>query len=432
MKLLHSTKIIVLLLLAIVLSSCGNSTRRNKNNLIYWSSNNQQEIEFAREIVNGWNKKHPDQKVSTQPVPEGQSSEEMILAAVVGNTTPDIYSNMWEGSVENYARSGVLVALDTLAGFKKFIYSRDDSSVIKEITSKDGHIYQVPWKINPVMMIYNKKDLKEVHFKAPPSNYGQYFLASKRFKKDLNGDGYIDQWFGYSDVIVTWWQRLFDFYPLYIAASNGAPLIKNDTAAFNNKYAVGVFKFLRTLYKNNYFPRERSSTRQDIFLSGIIATRFTGPWEIPYANKFKPKGFQYDFAHIPVPDNHKGPIYTYSDPKNIVIFKTAPNPELAWKFIKYMISKKNDLKFLKLTNQLPMRKNLEVDSTFKEYFKLNPKMLIFANQAKHIKGMDQYPNLTEVFDIISQEYEESVVYGRKSPEQAIKDAAKQVNLLYLK
>ena len=253
MKLLHSTKIIVLLLLAIVLSSCGNSTRRNKNNLIYWSSNNQQEIEFAREIVNGWNKKHPDQKVSTQPVPEGQSSEEMILAAVVGNTTPDIYSNMWEGSVENYARSGVLVALDTLAGFKKFIYSRDDSSVIKEITSKDGHIYQVPWKINPVMMIYNKKDLKEVHFKAPPSNYGQYFLASKRFKKDLNGDGYIDQWFGYSDVIVTWWQRLVDFYTLYIAASNGAPLVKYDTAACNNKYAVGVCKFLRTLYKHNCF-----------------------------------------------------------------------------------------------------------------------------------------------------------------------------------
>ncbi|HED38444.1 MAG TPA: sugar ABC transporter substrate-binding protein, partial [Ignavibacteria bacterium] len=82
MKLSHSVKIIVLLLLALVLYSCGNSTRRNKNNLIYWSSNNQQEIEFAREMVNGWNKKHPNQKISTQPVPAGQSSEEIILAAV--------------------------------------------------------------------------------------------------------------------------------------------------------------------------------------------------------------------------------------------------------------------------------------------------------------------------------------------------------------
>jgi multiple sugar transport system substrate-binding protein len=59
-------------------------------------------------------------------------------------------------------------------------------------------------------------------------------------------------------------------------------------------------------------------------------------------------------------------------------------------------------------------------------------MIEFAKQSKFVKGTDQYPNLTEVFDIISQEYEESVIYNKKSPEEAIKDAARQVNLLFLK
>jgi multiple sugar transport system substrate-binding protein len=135
---------------------------------------------------------------------------------------------------------------------------------------------------------------------------------------------------------------------------------------------------------------------------------------------------------MPVPDDHKGPVYTYCDPKNIVIFKTCPNPGLAWSFLKFMIDKENDLKFLEFTGQLPRRKNLDVDSVFAGYFQRNPKMVEFAKQAKYVKGTDPYPNMTEVFDIISQEYEASVIYSKKSPEEAIHDAAKEVNLLYLR
>ena len=63
-----------------------------------------------------------------QPIPEGQSSEEVILAAVVGKTTPDIYANMWQGNVEMYAHAGVLIPLDTLKGFLNFIHESCDSS----------------------------------------------------------------------------------------------------------------------------------------------------------------------------------------------------------------------------------------------------------------------------------------------------------------
>jgi multiple sugar transport system substrate-binding protein len=55
----------------------------------------------------------------------------------------------------------------------------------------------------------------------------------------------------------------------------------------------------------------------------------------------------------------------------------------------------------------------------------------FAEQAKYVKGTDASPVLKEVFDLISQQYEACVVYGVKSPEQAIKDAAEAVNLLFL-
>jgi multiple sugar transport system substrate-binding protein len=425
--------VLFVVFITMFLISCGPKNEKKSARLLYWSSNNTQEIDFAGYIINEWNKNNSSGKVSFQPVPEGQSSEEIILAAVVGKTTPDIYSNMWQGDVEDYARAGVLVALDTLKGFKDFICSRCDSAVIKEVTSPDGHIYQIPWKINPIMLLYNKTTVNYLGFNVPPENYEQFNLASEKYKQEnIDSHGYVKKWFGYSEVLVTWWQRFFDFYPLYLAASNGAPLVKDYKAAFDNKYAVEVFSFLQNLYKHNYFAKERLSARQDVFLSGIIASRFTGPWEILHAEKFKPEGFEYSFTHMPVPDDHQGPVYTYGDPKNIVIFKTCSNPQLAWDFIHFMICKENDLILLEITNQLPRRKGLINDPLYSEYFKKNPKMIEFAKQSEYVRGTDPYPNLTEVFDIISQEYEECVIYGKKSPEEAVHEAAKQVNLLYLK
>ena len=423
--------IITLILLTCVLTGCNNNNQNSRDTILYWCSNNSDEIKFAKNITDEWNKNNPNDQVKYQAVPEGRSSEEIILAAVVGGTTPDIYSNMWQGDVEAYAQAGVLVALDTLKGFNDFIYERCDSSVVEEIKSLDGHIYQIPWKINPIMLIYNVNLINELELSGPPKTYSEVFTASQKFQKDFDGDGYVDRWFGYSEVEVTWWQRFFDFYPLYLAASGGAPLVKNNRAAFNNKYAIEVFAFLQEMYNKNYYSKEKLSARQDVFLSGVTATRFTGPWEIAHAEKFKPKGFEYEYTFMPVPDDHTGPIYTYGDPKNIVIFKTCKNPQAALNYILNMINEDGDLKLLSLTNQLPRIKNLNTNLFFNDYFFNNPKMKIFADQSEYVKGTDASPVLKEIFDLISQQYEACVVYGMKTPEQAINDAADAVNLLFL-
>lgn len=427
----HLSNILIVVLFCYGLIGCSKSNKDSHDAMLYWCSNNTDEIKFAKINTDEWNKNNPNDQVKYQPVPEGRSSEEIILAAVVGNTTPDIYSNMWQGDVEAYAQAGVLIPLDTLQGFLDFLYERCDSAVIEEIKSLDGHIYQIPWKINPIMLIYNVNLINDLELEGAPKTYSEFFNASQKFQKDLDGDGYVDRWFGYSEVEVTWWQRFFDFYPLYLAASGGAPLVKNNRAVFNNENAVQVFSFLQEMYKKNYFSKEKLSARQDVFLAGVTATRFVGPWEIAHAEKFKPKGFEYEYSFMPVPDGHKGPIYTYGDPKNIVIFKTCKNPQAAWNYIKTIINKEGDLKLLEITNQLPRRKNLNKNSFFTNYFNNNPKMKVFAEQSDYVKGTDASPVLKEIFDLISQQYEACVVYGKKTPQQAITDATAAVNLLFL-
>ena len=406
---------VIFLVFLVIITSCSNRGKDNNSALSYWSSSNNYEIKFANILVDNWNLLHPDKKIQYQPVPEGQSSEEIILAAVVGKTTSDIYSNMWQGSVEFYAKANILVALDTLPGFIEFIYTRCDSATISEITSNDGHIYQIPWKINPIMTLYNHSVQSD--------------LGAEKFKKDTDGNGYIDQWLGITSVKTVWYQRLFNFYPLYLAASNGMPLIENNKAAFNNEHAIKVFQFLQDIYKNDYFSKEPQAATQDKFISRQVVTKFTGSWEIKYLEKFKPEEMDYDFTNIPVPDDHEGPIFTYCDPKSIVIFNTCENPQLAFDFIKTMVDTRGDSLFLALSNQLPRRSGIDTIAAYQDFFRNNPKLKVFAQQAKHVKGIDNCEVITEVLDIISQEYEACVLYNLKSPEKAINDAEKAVNVL---
>lgn len=416
-------------LLASTLAGCRKDGLNREHTLEYWSSNNGGEIQFAQWAVDRWNNVHPGAPVKYQPVPEGQSSEEIILAAVVAGTTPDIYSNIWQGAVEFYSQAGVLVALDTLDGFMEFIRQRCDTATLREITSGDGHIYQIPWKINPFMTIYNKRIFAELGLDSFPQTYSAYLDAAKKFKQDTDGDGYVDQWFGNTSVKLAWYQRLFNFYPLYLAASGGMPLIVDNRANFNNEYAVGAFRFLQELYRKNYFSKQQESAGQDFFVAEKYATKFTGPWEIQYLERYKRDGFDYGFFPMPVPDGHKGPIYTYCDPKNIVIFNTCPDPQLAFSFIQTMIDETGDLQFLQTTNQLPRRQGMDTIPGFQAFFTQNPRLRVFAEQAKHVKGADNCEVMTEVFDIISQEYEACVLYQIKTPEAAVADAAAAVNVL---
>lgn len=419
----------ILFLQLFLLLACSSDKYKDGYGLSYWSSNNSGEIEFSKILVSRWNTLHPKKKIHYQPVPEGQSSEEIILAAVVGKTTADIYSNMWQGSVEFYAKSNILIPLDTIPGFSYFINNRCDSLTISEITSSDGHIYQIPWKINPIMTLYNQSVHNDLKIDDGYLTYSTYFEAAEKFKKDNSGDGYIDQWIGITSTKTVWYQRLFNFYPLYLAASNGMPLIENNRAAFNNEHAIKVFRFLQDIYKNNYFTKEQEAASQDKFISQSIVTKFTGPWEIKYLDKYKSDDLEYSYTNIPVPDDHEGPIYTYCDPKSIVIFNTCKNPALAFDFIKTMIDEEGDLLFLELTNQLPRRKGLDTLSMYKNYFDQNPKMKVFGKQAAHVRGIDNCEVIVEVLDIISQEYEACVLYNKKTPEKAIADAEKAVNVL---
>src|SRR5215813_5981742 len=85
--------------------------------LTYWSATNAEELEFAHSVATSWNSQHPEVQIKVEPIPSGQSSEEVILAAVVSHTTPDIYANLFPGALADLLDADAVVQLDLYPDF---------------------------------------------------------------------------------------------------------------------------------------------------------------------------------------------------------------------------------------------------------------------------------------------------------------------------
>jgi multiple sugar transport system substrate-binding protein len=420
----------VVALLALI--ACGDeravsTSRTDGIELTYWPAPNTQEIELADTLVKLWNLTHPAIHVRMQPIPVSQSTEEVLLAAIAGKTTPDVCSNIWPGALFEYTQAGGLIPLDRFADFDSVVSSRTPRQLYETFRSHDGHYYQLPWKTNPVMMFYNKRLFREAGVAEVPRTYSEYLAAAPKVTRDIDGDGTTDVWMGERDIRPIWWQRLFDFFPFYIAASDGQTLFEGGEIAFENPSAVSVFSFFQECYSKRYYPRTFFQGG-DPFLLEKKATHFAGPWNVAAIRKFAP-AMDFGVVPLPVPDDHTGPVYTSGDFKNIAIFSNSAHLTEAWEFVKFLITADHDLMLLKFCDQIPIRGDLLTNPLFREYFDKNPVMVSFGQQAPFTRGMDSAPDLKEIFDALSQEYEACAVYGRKPAAEAIHDAARRTKII---
>ena len=393
---------------------------------MYWSSSNTEEIKLAKILVNEWNELHPDIHVKVQPIPATGSSEEILLSAIMSKTTPDICSNILPAIMGKFIESKAVVCLDRFKDSEKVIVDRTGTKLTDKFRSNNGKLCQIPWKSNPVMLAYNTEIFKSLKLK-PPKTYSEFINVAKSINSDEDGNGILDHWAMKVSIKTVWYQRLFDFYPFYVAATGGKTLLEGDKAIFNNDGAIAAMKFFADGFKNRYFPMLGFS--RDTFVDGKTAMSMVGPWIIEYYKRLNPN-LKFDFAPIPVPDNHKGPVYTYGDPKNMVIFSTTKHPDEAWKFIKFLISKKADLKLLELTSQIPTRAHIADDAYFKSFFKKNPLLKKAARQADFVVPMDDSPHLIQILDIISRQFEAAAIYRVISPEKSMEMAAENVQNIY--
>ena len=395
--------------------------------LKYWPPPNRHDIAMTKPLVERWNRENPKIQIHMEPLPSGRSSEEVLLASIVGGTTPDICSNILTGTVERMVRARALFPLSTLPGFKEYVQRRSPDGTLERFKSSDGKVYQLPWKANAQMLNYNVKLFKQFGI-TPPRTYSQFLAVAKKLTRDTDGDGRVDHWGVGMEMKNTWWKRFDDILPLYTAATRGKGLVEGDKVIFDRPEMVNAFKFVRTLFAENYVPR--TFFAGDMFLRGKVAIfRGSGPAIADLDAKIAVtptlKGFTYDFMPWPVPDDYKGATHGFGDIKSMVVFSSCKHPAAALKFLQYLTSPEADNTLMTTVSQVPMRRNLFTTEPFATTLKKRPKMATLARMVPHLRGTDDTIHLVEIYDILSQAFEAGAVLGLKPPEQAVAAAAKR-------
>jgi multiple sugar transport system substrate-binding protein len=398
--------------------------------LTYWPAANPAETRLAMQLTAQWNRENPDVQVRVQPLPAGRSTEEVLLAAIVAKATPDVSSNVSTALLARLVRARGVVRLDDRMATAARLKERTSPAMLSSLRLPDGGIYAFPWKTNPMMLMYNVDLLKAVGV-VPPRTHSALLEACRRLTRDTNGDGRDDRWAFWATLKTTWYERFYDFYPLYLASSGGRTLVDRGKVVFENQAAVDALTLLRRGFDEGVLPRSNFALGRDPFMDGTVAMKIIGPWFVKELDELKIRGLRFDVTPVPAADGTPdGNSYAFADLRSIAIFSTTRHPEEAARFVAYLTSPAADRLLIEEASQLPYRRGLASDPRFTAPLKKWPTLATYATHVERTRDIDLDPDIVEIFDLISEAYEEAAIYGKAPVRQALaKAAAEARNIL---
>jgi multiple sugar transport system substrate-binding protein len=391
--------------------------------LTYWPAANPVETRLANRLAAEWNRQHPDVRVLVQPLPAGRSSEEVLLAAIVAKATPDVSSNVSSALLARLVRAGGVVRLDNRVATSARLQERTTPAMLASLRLSDGGIYAFPWKTNPEMLMYNV-DLFRAAGLEPPRTQSELLNVWRRLARDTDGDGRNDRWAMWATLKTTWYERFYDFYPLYLASSGGRTLVKDGKVIFDNDAAVGALELLRRGFAEGSLPRSNFALGRDPFADGHVAMKIIGPWFVKEMDELKVPGLRYDVVPVPGADGTApADRFAFADLRSIAIFSTTRHPDAAARFVAFLTSPAADRLLIEEASQLPYRRGLSNDARFAHSLTRWPTLATYATYVERARDIDIDPDVVEMFDLISEAYEESAIYGTVPVRTALAKAA---------
>jgi multiple sugar transport system substrate-binding protein len=389
----------------------------------FWNAPNPPQGVFWTNAAKAYMAEHPNVTINVSDMPESPSSEAGIQAAIAGGTAPAGSENVFIGFGETLESSQAIVPLDQMPGWEDVIKARHMEKTIEGWKFPDGHYYVLPMYTNAMLVGWRSDILKDIGYDNPPTTFSDVVAMGKKLQEKYP-DKFV--WANANLTVDTWWQRWFDFFILYDAASNGQPLISGNQITADDKAAIDVLTFLQNLEQNKDLLTQ---TATNPFETGISVMGMIGPWTFSsWAQQFPELkyGETYTLTVPMVPDSHSmgQPIDTFADAKGIVIYAQAkPEEQQAmWDFYKWVLSdEKNDLAWFQQTNLPPARDDLSTNDAFQGIFERNPELVPYAAEIPNAVPPSSGSHYTDVQVSLGDEAVIPVVTGKKSPEEAWND-----------
>jgi multiple sugar transport system substrate-binding protein len=377
-------------------------------------------IDTMRTLADKYMQANPGKIITVEEEPEGGAFDALIAA---GNQ-PDIITVSFGTQIGHYAASEVAIPLEDMDGAKD-LFAKIDPATVQNLY---GHNYYMPVGADVTMLIYNKDLFTEAGLdpEKPPTTFAEFLDdAAKIDHLPPRSDGTEVHGTVFWNDALAWggwyWNML---QPMYLNANQ-------DKCQLLNKLGTDITfdqpdcKLAEFFDFNQKAQKFSPPTMEKSFFSRTIGMwpQYGYSWE-PNLKEAAgtPMVVGQDVGVAPVPVMNEGDTaYTTYGGRAYMIMKTTPERQQdAWNFIKFLMQDENNLQFLKELGYLPILDSLKSDPYFQE-----PARKPFVDILQHAVMPEQYEAADEVANAILGVYQEAVVQGSLSPQDAVTQAAQK-------
>lgn len=374
-------------------------------------------VKGLRQYVEEYQKLNPDVEIEIQSVPFDEYLKRILVGRTAG-VSADIYVL--------YSLWGVqLVEAGVLDQVPKDVVDKVKSDFVKvavDGATIDRQIWGVPIEVANYALIYNKKLLQEAGFSEPPKTWMELVQMAPKLTK-RNPDGTISQ---YGFAFLSGWDSAVVHPYLALLYSNGGKPFKDDftESLLTTKEAIEALEAELMLFRNGATDPAASVWT---FPTGKVAMMIMAPW---YENALK-LGFKEEYEKVvgvaPIPYLKKPATVGYT--WFISVDSASKNKKQAWDFVRWFtlqdvggFTRLGEFMAKNIGSIPPNNKDLA-------YFKNELADLYTSVFVQELANTYQEPNIAqgqEIKTILMREIVEAW-HGRKTAEQALKDAKVQID-----
>lgn len=403
--------LLVLSLLSALLGSCAPQARQEIN-FIFMRTSDKTEP-YWEEVISAFEEKNPNINVNLYIFEwtDGQAK----IQEMIDQGNPPTLARVATRWVPQYMAAGLVEPVDE--------YLTDEFRAqflplfINEGAQYEGRTFGLPITVATRALYYNKTLFEKAGISSPPSNWEELREASKAVHA-LEPDTYGFGLLGGNHIEV-------GSYYYYFLWGNGGDILTGDGTrpAFNGPEGLEALTYLTQMVEEGLTqPDPTTSTRADLetaFVEGKVSMVITGPWLATRLAKEAPD-LEYGLAAIP----YQTTPTTLSTQDTLILFKQAQNKEAAWKFIEFLYADEYRLKYALTEGVLSEKIAVAEDPQFKE----NEAFAFFMENLD--AGRFEPLNVkSENIAVVMRQYLQAAYRGEMTPEQALAEAAVQVQRL---
>ena len=405
---------VIFLFISVIFFACNESSE-HKTTINFWAMGS--EAENLNRIVAKFEDDNPGIKIIVQQIP-WSAAQEKLITAYASDNTPDAcqLGNTW---VPQFVALNAIENLNSWIESSKVIKRKNYFKGIWDTNVIDSSTYGIPWYIDTRVLFYRTDILSKAGYNHPPETWQQLFDAAKKIKELYDGD---KNRFGIFLPSNEWAPAV-----IFGLQNHAKLLTENNTRAnFNSEKFKDAFSYLIKFYKSKLSPFGVSQVTNvyQAFKENYFAMYISGPWNIKEFKKWMTGKLKDKWmtAALPSPDNNY-PGVSLAGGSSLVMFHQSKHKNEVWKFFEFLSHPKNQVKFYKLTDDLPAVRAAWNDSTLMN----DPYMKAFYKQFQKVVAMPKIPELEQIVSSKLIQYLEYAARDVMSVDEALKNLDKDAD-----